>query len=124
MKFTILIITLLVNASAFAATVSEMRAVEMSAVLASPPVQFLLKQEDGIGNIEGISFVPSTTEISNYEIRFTSHAGFGVPAACTVLVKVNGTQIAAGRVKCKEEAQKSEQPEKVCAHPSPIGCKD
>ena len=123
MKRLLIVFGIFASLIANRSTVDEQRANEMAAILTSSEVQSLLHQEDGVGSIEGISFVPSMTECSNYAIQFSSYSA---PQAqtCIMPVNISNTIIALGKASCKAKAAMPSSGTNVCAHPSPIGCLD
>ena len=123
MKNLIMTFVIFASAAANASTISEKRVSEMTIILNSQAVQSLLQQEDEVGNIEGISFMPSMTEASNYEIQFSSYSG-SQAQSCIVVVSISNTSVALGNPSCKVKAALPPSDTKICANPSPIGCLD
>ena len=82
----------------------------------------LLQQEDGVGNLESVSFVPSVTEESNYLLKFSAYTPSGV-ATCLVPATLYQTKVTLRAASCKTRELFPTNPE-VCKNPSPIGCLD
>ena len=116
------ILSLALSITASATTVSQIKANGMIAALSSAPIQQLLQQEDGIGNIQSITSVPSVTEASLYEIQFISFS-MGVQV-CTVRATVLGANVSVGQARCEEKRSLLPATTVTCQHPSPIGCQD
>lgn len=123
MKFLGLIAVLLTSTLGYASTLSEQRASEMVVVLTSPQLGELLKQEDGVGNIESIMFVPSVTPESRYLLKFSAQTPQG-QKSCGVAAIVSGNRVLLDHARCESRELFPSSPEPVCKNPSPIGCMD
>jgi hypothetical protein len=79
------------SVSAMAQTYSEETASQMQDVLKSETVQNLLKQEDGVGNLKGITYLYSGRASFGpaiFELAFVSHSMQG-PQLCKVNVSLD-----------------------------------
>src|SRR4051812_1306312 len=107
------------STTAKAVTISQTRASETATVLTSPAIAPLLLPESGVGEFESISFVPSTTEASNYALRFLSYSVLG-EQICTVSASIQGVHIVVGSPSCKVKGSEPSLDSNVCMHPSPV----
>lgn len=82
----------LISSAAFAMTVSQNTAAEMTSILQSVELQSILQQEDGNGNLKGIQYIRSGRASfgpSQYELTFESYGGPGGLQTCKVIAEVN-----------------------------------
>jgi hypothetical protein len=106
-KMILVASTLLISMLAFAETHSQSTAKDIVNILQSQEVQSLLAQEDGVGNLRGISYLFSYRASFGpaiYELSFESNSG-PVPQICTAPVQVNmqtGQVMKVDSAACKE----------------------